>query len=166
MEETGAAQHYRDARIAPIYEGTNGIQAMDLAGRKLGLGQGEAVRQLIADMRRTAAAMQDGPQTPVAARLSKGVDAVETASAWMLERRGGLDNLAGATAYLQLMGDVVGGWMLARAAAAGGPDARTRAALAKLYADQVMTGAPGLADAVMAGAADLEALSAEALAPS
>ena len=153
IEETGAAQHYRDARIAPIYEGTNGIQAMDLAGRKLSIGDGLAVRELIADIRGTAG---------LGARLSAGVDALETATAWMVERKGSADSLASATAYLQLMGDVCGGWMLAKGALAA-PDSH-RPALARLYAERVLTAAPGLAAGIAAGAGDLEGLDAEALA--
>jgi hypothetical protein len=166
VEETGAAQHYRDARIAPIYEGSNGIQAMDLAGRKLSEGDGEAVRQLIADMSETSRALETGPLADVSARLDAGVKAVETATAWIAPRRGAPDALAGATAYLRLVGDVVGGWMLAKGAlaAAGGPEAHRRAALARTYADQVLTGAPGLAEAATAGAGALEQLSSAVLA--
>jgi alkylation response protein AidB-like acyl-CoA dehydrogenase len=166
VEETGAAQHYRDARIAPIYEGTNGIQAIDLAGRKLSEGEGEAVRQLLADMGRTLAALESSPLADVAARLSAAVEAVATATTWMRGRRGGTDALAGATTYLKLMGDVVGGWMLAKGAlaAASDPQGPLRAALARLYADQVLSGAAGLAQAVMAGAGALEQLSATVLA--
>jgi hypothetical protein len=166
VEETGAAQHYRDARIAPIYEGTNGIQAIDLAGRKLSQGDGEAVRQLLADLSHTVATLQAGPLADVAARLSSAIEAVETATSWMRAHRGGTDALAGATTYLKLMGDVVGGWMLAKGAlaAASGPEAPLRAALARLYADQVLSGASGLAQAVMSGAGPLEQLSATVLA--
>jgi alkylation response protein AidB-like acyl-CoA dehydrogenase len=166
VEETGAAQHYRDARIAPIYEGTNGIQAMDLAGRKLGLGGGEAVRQLVADMKATVTDLTAPEVQVVGARLAAAIDAVEHASAWMLEQKGTPNALAGATAYLKLLGDTVGGWMLAKGAlaAAKGPDAAARGALARLYADQVLTGAAGLAEGVMAGSGDLEALTAGVLA--
>ena len=166
VEETGAAQHYRDARIAPIYEGSNGIQAIDLAGRKLGEGEGEAVRQLVVDMRQTLAALEAGALAGVATRLSAGIEAVETATAWMRERRGAPDALAGATTYLKLMGDVVGGWMLAKGAlaAAHGSEADIRGALAQIYADQVVSGAPGLAQAVMAGSTALERLAATVLA--
>jgi alkylation response protein AidB-like acyl-CoA dehydrogenase len=166
VEETGAAQHYRDARIAPIYEGTNGIQAMDLAGRKLSDGEGEAVRELVADIARTSSALAQGPLADIGARLSSGIQAIETATAWMMPRRGAPDALAGASAYLKLMGDVVGGWMLAKGAlaAADGPEASLRAALAKIYADQVLSGAPGLAEAATAGAGALERLSAPVLA--
>jgi len=166
VEETGAAQHYRDARIAPIYEGTNGIQAMDLAGRKLSEGEGEAVRQLVADIRQTLTVLEASPLADIGARLSAGVAAIETATAWFVPRRGSPDALAGATAYLKLMGDVVGGWMLAKGAlaAADGPEAELRAALARTYADQVLSGAPGLAAAATAGAGALEQLSATVLA--
>ncbi|MEO6339256.1 MAG: acyl-CoA dehydrogenase, partial [Caulobacteraceae bacterium] len=117
IEETGVAQYYRDVRITPIYEGANGIQAMDLAGRKLGMENGEAIRQLIADIRATAADLAGGDLSSIAARLSAAVDVLEDATAWMSARRGQADALAGATAYLTLAGNVTGGWMLARQAA-------------------------------------------------
>ncbi|HTI66091.1 MAG TPA: acyl-CoA dehydrogenase [Caulobacteraceae bacterium] len=142
IEETGAAQHYRDARIAPIYEGTNAIQALDLAGRKLGMGDGQAVRELLAEIRATPG---------LSPRLEAGVAACEAATAWMLERRGSPEALAGAVAYLKLMGDVVGGWMLAKGAAAD----PARAGLERLYAEHVLAGAPALVAAVQAGVGDL-----------
>jgi hypothetical protein len=112
------------------------------------------------------ATLQAGPLADVAARLSSAIEAVETATSWMRAHRGGTDALAGATTYLKLMGDVVGGWMLAKGAlaAASGPEAPLRAALARLYADQVLSGASGLAQAVMSGAGPLEQLSATVLA--
>jgi hypothetical protein len=110
--------------------------------------------------------LRDSPLADLGDRLSAGVAAVESATAWMLPRRGTPDALAGATAYLKLVGDVVGGWMLAKGAlaAASGPEADLRAALARTYADQVLSGAPGLAQATMAGAGALEHLSASVLA--
>jgi hypothetical protein len=169
VEETGAAQHYRDARIAPIYEGTNGIQAMDLVGRKLGMRHGEAVRLLIAEMRETAEGLAEAPFAGIGARLVCGIDAVETATAWLLERRGSADALAGAMPYLNLMGDVVGGWMLAKGAlAASRMDdealAGGKLALARLYSEHVLAGATGKVAGVTAGAADLELMTAYALA--
>lgn len=165
IEETGAAQHYRDARIAPIYEGTNGIQAIDLMGRKLGLQNGAAVRALIADIRATAAELAAHPDEWLHApgeRLSVGTDAIETATDWLIERKGHAqpDALAGASPYLTLVGDVVGGWFLARGALAAlcGPDwgfARTRISLLRVYADQVLARAPGCSAATTAGAVDL-----------
>ncbi|HEY3697571.1 acyl-CoA dehydrogenase [Phenylobacterium sp.] len=168
IEETGAAQLLRDARIAPIYEGTNGIQAVDLAGRKLDLTRGEAVRSLAAEMLATAEALTENPELqPVGARLAEGVAALEHATAWLLDHRGP-DSLAGATPYLKLAGDVIGGWMLGREAllAAGSPEPwlAAKAPLARLYASQVLAQAPGVAAGVMAGGADLEGVSAEALA--
>ena len=172
VEETGAAQHYRDARILPIYEGTNGIQAMDLAGRKLGLNGGEAVRALLADMRDTATTLTDARLQGVKARLEAGAVAAERAGGWLASKKGSADALAGATAYLQLMGEVTGGWMLAKGATAAAarlaagetePFYTGKIALARIYAEQVLSGAPALAEAIMGGAADLESLTAEAL---
>ena len=173
IEETGAAQHYRDARIAPIYEGTNGIQAMDLAGRKLGLENGEGVRTLIADMRAGAAGLIDHVDerlTQIGQRLDTAIDAAEAATVWIAERRGQVDALAGATTYLKLMGDVAGGWLLGRGAiaAADGKVGDTayedaRIALAVHYAETVLAQAPGQTPAVTAGAAGLLALDAAAL---
>ena len=122
VEETGVAQHYRDARIAPIYEGTNGIQAMDLVGRKLSQDGGAAARLLIEEMKTVLtplAAHYDGK--PVE-RMANALSAVEDATLWLLDRKaaedGTADVLAAADAYLKLMGDVIGGWFLARGALA------------------------------------------------
>jgi alkylation response protein AidB-like acyl-CoA dehydrogenase len=150
VEETGAAQHYRDCRILPIYEGTNGIQAIDLIGRKLTLGDGAALASLIADMRETARALKG---EAVGDRLGAAVDAMAAAGAWLAERRGTPDALAGATAFLKVCGETVGGWMLARQAQL---DARM-APLAALYAGQVLSGVPGQVAAVTQGAGPLEA---------
>jgi len=143
IEETGAAQHYRDARILPIYEGTNGIQAIDLVGRKLTLGGGEALSSLLAEIRETAA------NEP---RLAEGADALEAAADWLAARRNTPDALAGATAFLKLAGDVVGGWMLARMAAADADYAKVW----RFYAEQVLATAPGQVAGVTQGAAVLE----------
>ncbi len=160
IEETGAAQHYRDARILPIYEGTNGIQAADLAGRKLGLENGLALGELAADIRATIPAL-NGDLWSVGHRLEDGVTAMERAGAWLADKRGTADAAAGATVFLQLCGEVCGGWMLTKGALAtrGMADRRgTRPALARLFAEQVLAGAPALADAAMQGAGELEAL--------
>jgi len=149
IEETGAAQHYRDARIAPIYEGTNAIQALDLAGRKLGMADGAGMKALCAEI---AGGLQ-GFDPALHEALRSGVAALETATAWMIERRGTADGMAGAWPYLMLAGDVVGGWMLARAAAAD-PE---RLGLARLYADYVLAAAPARLAAVQSGAGLLEA---------
>ncbi len=169
IEETGAAQHYRDARIAPIYEGTNAIQALDLVGRKVRLNQGAAMRALCAEMAVSAASLDDSPGlAPVGRRLAAGVAALERATDALLA--GDNANAATvATPYLKLAGDVVGGWILARQAlaAAGSDDPWmvSKGALARLYASQVLTQASGLADAIAEGGVDdLEATSAMALA--
>jgi len=178
IEETGAAQHYRDARILPIYEGTNGIQAIDLMGRKLALGKGQAVRELVADIFPTAAALKSADDAwlhTIGARLEAGLAAVQSATGWLIERRGHAqpDALAGATPYLRLLGDVVGGWMLGKGAlvasahiAAGeGPTDywRTKIGLARVFSEQVLAQAPGLTQAVTQGAVDLFRASPESL---
>ncbi len=89
IEETGAAQFYRDARIAPIYEGTNGIQAMDLAGRKLGMENGKGARDLLIEMRSTALA-----DKAIAGPLRAAIAACERATDWMIANRGSADSLA------------------------------------------------------------------------
>jgi hypothetical protein len=146
IEETGAAQFYRDARITPIYEGTNGIQALDLAGRKLGLENGKGVRDLLIEMRSTPIA-----DKKIAGSLHDAIAAGERATDWMLANRGTPDSLSAATTYLKLMGDIVGGWMLAK-----GAEDEHRAGLARFYASQVLTLATGLADTVETGSAGLE----------
>jgi alkylation response protein AidB-like acyl-CoA dehydrogenase len=126
IEETGVAQHYRDARIPPIYEGTNGIQAMDLVGRKLPMRGGAVVKDLLARMRAGA--------SPA---LTDAVDAVEEAGDWLLERlaAGAInDAMAGSVPYLRMWGITVGGWLLARAAAAAaGPEGADRRAVLELF---------------------------------
>ncbi|THD82008.1 MAG: acyl-CoA dehydrogenase [Phenylobacterium sp.] len=168
IEETGAAQHYRDARIAPIYEGTNGIQANDLVGRKAGLAGGAVMRELCAEMLLTAQTLTESPDLAVLGhRLALGASALEHATDWVLAH-GGPDALSAATPYLKLAGDVIGGWMLGRQAlAAGGsedPWLKGKAALARLYGGQVLAAAPGLAEGLMDGAGDLESTAAGALA--
>jgi hypothetical protein len=169
IEETGAAQHYRDARIAPIYEGTNGIQAIDLVGRKLRAGDGAVMRGLCAEMMLTAEILtEDSDLAPIGRRLAAGVAALERATDWVLAN-GGAPSLAAATPYLKLCGDVLGGWMLGRQAlaAAGSDDPwlQGKVALARVYAGQVLAQAPGIADSVMEGDTDLEAVTAAMLAP-
>ena len=170
IEETGAAQHYRDARILPIYEGTNGIQAIDLMGRKLAIGKGKAVRDLVAEIFPTASALKSADDAwlhTIGARLEAGLAAIQSATGWMLERRGHAqpDALAGATPYLKLLGDVVGGWMLAKGALAASRNLadgvgdkdywRTRIGLARVYSEQILAQAPALSQAVSQGSIDL-----------
>jgi len=120
IEETGAAQYYRDARITPIYEGTNGIQAMDLVGRKLSMDGGESARRLIAEMKTTLAQLSSLYSGKPVERFANAIESVEDATLWLLDAKTdkarAADVLAGADAYLKLLGDVVGGWMLAKGA--------------------------------------------------
>ena len=168
IEETGAAQHYRDARIAPIYEGTNGIQAIDLIGRKLRGNGGVTMRALCADMAATADTLNAAPGlAAVGRRLAAGIAALERATDALIAA----DNAAAlsvATPYLRLAGEVIGGWILGRQAlaAAGSEDPWliAKGALARLYASQVLAQAPGLADGICEGSDDLEATPASALA--
>jgi len=168
IEETGAAQHYRDARIAPIYEGTNGIQAADLVGRKVRMNDGQAMRALCAEIALTADALTaEAELAPVGRRLAAGVAALERATDWLLST----DNpsaLAASVPYLKLAGDVLGGWILGRQAlaAAGSeePWLKTKGTLARLYAAQVLSLAPGLADGIAEDWSELERTAPEALA--
>jgi alkylation response protein AidB-like acyl-CoA dehydrogenase len=167
IEETGAAQHYRDARIAPIYEGTNGVQAIDLSGRKLNLTQGAAMRDLCGEMLLTAEGLTESPElAPVGRRLAAGVAALERATEAQLANAGP-KALISATPYLKLAGDVIGGWILARQAlAAAGSDApwlRAKAPLARLYASQVLALAPGLAEGVAEPLEEMAEIAPEAL---
>ena len=167
IEETGAAQHYRDARIAAIYEGANGVQAIDLTGRKLNMTKGATMRELCAEMLLTAEGLTENPElAPVGRRLAAGVAALERATDVQLANAGP-KALISATPYLKLAGEVIGGWMLARQAlAAAGSDApwlRARALLAKLYASQVLAQAPGLAEGVAEPLEEMAEIPAEAL---
>lgn len=153
IEETGAAQHYRDARILPIYEGTNGIQANDLVARKLGRDGGAAARELLALLRKDAAWLG-------APGLADAVEAAEAATAHLVATlaENPAAALAGAVPYLHLLGTTLGGWLLARGAAAaeaGGADPRFAAAkrlTARFFAEQYLPAAAALVSAVRNGA--------------
>ncbi|MCC5869947.1 MAG: acyl-CoA dehydrogenase, partial [Gammaproteobacteria bacterium] len=122
VEETGVAQFLRDARITTIYEGTTGIQANDLAGRKVLRDGGRAMADLVSDMRATVPSLKEAGShhAVMAARLDEGIDALEQATAWLLEH-GNRDPHAMGSAGVNLMmltGTVVGGWLLAPGAPA------------------------------------------------
>lgn len=160
MDETLAAQLYRDARIAPIYEGTNGIQAIDLVGRKVARDGGAAMGAMIAEVRETVreARTSNDPQlVQIADRLDAAASALEAATAWVVETMADDRDrvLAGATAYLALAGDVIGGHFLARGAVAGrGEDGKLRAsltALAGFYAETALAEAPGRVSGITDG---------------
>ncbi|KCZ51359.1 acyl-CoA dehydrogenase [Hyphomonas beringensis] len=161
MNETLAAQLYRDARIAPIYEGTNGIQAIDLVGRKLSGTNGESMRVMLGEVEATAAsarATNDPQLVQIADRLREGAEALRQATDWMLEAMKERDQdkaLAGATAYLSLAGDVIGGHFLTQAAvSARGEEGGFRArqlALAGFFAETVLATAPGRVSGITQG---------------
>ncbi|MBI3434687.1 MAG: acyl-CoA dehydrogenase [Proteobacteria bacterium] len=161
IEETGAAQHYRDARIAQIYEGTNGIQAIDLVTRKLPLAGGMVVRDHIAGLRRTVAAVREANEPgfgATATRLGEALDGLERATGFLLATlEKSMDTaLAGATSYLRLYAEAAGGCMLADDALAAlrsdGANSSARVALARFFATNLATAAPGLATSVIEGA--------------
>ena len=157
IEETGAAQHYRDARIAAIYEGTNGIQAIDLVSRKVPLGGGNTVRLVLGEMRDTVKAVQ-ASNAPAfgetATRLGEAIDSLERATQWLLAQKTSDTTLAGATPYLRLFGNAAGGCMLAEQALAGlrAGDGAARTALARFFAENVAVQASGLERNVTEGA--------------
>ncbi|HKG85553.1 MAG TPA: acyl-CoA dehydrogenase [Beijerinckiaceae bacterium] len=171
VEETGAAQHLRDARINPIYEGTNGIQAIDLVLRKLPLSKGDAVRRQIAAMRATLQRLVKDA-TPAfgstGARLREAVESLDRATSFMLKAASGNQPeaaLAGATPYLRLFALAQGGAGLAEAALAASAAAATgdsdpahpaRIALCRFFAENVATAARGLEESVIFGAAFVE----------
>ena len=162
VEETGIAQHYRDARIITIYEGTTGIQANDLVGRKLLRENGATLRELIAEMRGVVAELNaaDGMQA-LAVRLAEDIAALESALDWILangrDRLAGV--LAGAVPFLHLLGLVCGSWQLARVALAAtaqnGKDTysadylRGLIELARFHAHALAVQAPALAAAIV-----------------
>jgi alkylation response protein AidB-like acyl-CoA dehydrogenase len=163
IEETGAAQLFRDARIAQIYEGTNGIQAIDLVTRKLPLAGGAAVGAYLDELRATVAAVKatnDPGFGATGARLGEAVDHLARTTAWLRARLGSEPEaaLAGATPYLRLFGLAAGGCMLADEALAalrlaGDADAPARIAVARFFAENLTTAAGGLAATVTEGAA-------------
>ena len=167
IEETGAAQHYRDARIAAIYEGTNGIQAIDLVNRKLTLNDGATVEDYIHDLCKIVQrlrAANDPAFGASAARLSEALDALEAATHWLIAqlRNNPRAALAGATPYLRLFGIAAGGCLLANEALAsirinGNGDAATatRIGLARFFAEQIAVQGQGLELAIVKGASSV-----------
>jgi acyl-CoA dehydrogenase len=158
IEETGAAQHYRDARIATIYEGTNGIQAIDLVTRKLPLDGGGTVAAYLDELRATVAAVKVS-NVPAfgetAARLGEAVDSLARATQWLLAQKSSDAALAGATPYLRLFGTAAGGCMLAEQALAAlrdSGDGAARSALARFFAENIAVQAAGLERGVTDGA--------------
>ena len=169
IEETGSAQHYRDARIAPIYEGTNGIQSADLVGRKLSMRGGAAVRDHLDEVRATADALNGtAGLKSVRQHLEAAVAATGEASEWLLAAEP-FDRLAGADAYLRMLAATTGGAALAdgalAAARAEDPEsAADRAIMARFFAANRLSAVPGLLAAVTEPADDLVAAAPRILA--
>jgi hypothetical protein len=166
IEETGAAQYYRDARIAPIYEGTNGIQALDLVGRKLPLSGGEALAGYFAEIETAENELAAGDEVlrAVGAQLSAARQALVEATNWFTGGGGEdpRDPGVGATNYLRMFGLVSGGWVMARSALAAarrlgeGDDEpeflEAKIATARFYAEQLLPQVAALVGPVTGGA--------------
>ena len=173
VEETGAAQHYRDIRIGPIYEGTNGIQAADLVGRKLTMRGGDVIFEQLAAYEATASELANIDELKAfGQRLNEACATARQATQWLLDNGSHDVNaaLAGSAPYLRLLGTVVcGGLMASSALVANGrsDDAdfyRAKFVSAKFFGEQILPTANGLLGAVTAGPVDLFALTAEQLA--
>ncbi|MBV2142510.1 acyl-CoA dehydrogenase [Falsochrobactrum sp. TDYN1] len=161
IEETGAAQLLRDARITPIYEGTNGIQAIDLVMRKLPLGNGEHIKGFLAELHQDAdkASASNRPELgETGSRLAKAIADACEASDWLQKTVADgrtEDALSGATPYQRLLSLVSGGAYLARAALAG--EDAGRSALCRFYAENMLAEVTALKDTVVTGASSLAA---------
>ncbi|RXH32415.1 MULTISPECIES: acyl-CoA dehydrogenase [Bradyrhizobium] len=169
IEETGAAQHYRDARITAIYEGTNGIQAIDLVTRKLAANGGASVWALLDELSATVKqveASNDPAFGTTGAKLREALEALTRSSKWLLERVTSAPNeaLAGATPYLQQFGATLGGCLLAAEALAAKADGNTDAAryvsLARFFAENITVQAGALERTVTESAESVAAADA------
>src|SRR3954449_8239776 len=160
IEETGAAQHYRDARITQIYEGTNGIQSIDLVTRKLPANGGASVWALLEELTgivRQVEASNDPAFGTTGAKLRDALGSLDRTSRWVLQRLASAPNdaLAGATPYLRLFGSTLGGCMLANEALAarndgeGAGDSLRHVTLARFFAENISVHAPSLERTVM-----------------
>ncbi len=174
VEETGAAQNLRDARITTIYEGTTGIQANDLVGRKIAREGGATAKAFLGELRRfdgELGASRNGDIQALRAALAAGAAAVAECVDYIVANaaKDPRAAFAGAVPFLKLMGITCGGWQMARAALAAErglgsgdrPFLEAKIATARFFADHVLSQAGGLRDAVVKGAAGVMALSEE-----
>ncbi len=173
IEETGAAQHYRDARITSIYEGTNGIQAQDLVGRKVIKDNGKAIGDLIGEIRQTITGLSDADvnQTVIKHALDDGTGKLEQATGWLLDNYQGDYNAPGSVAinFLMLMGYVCGGWQMARAALVASARSttsdddfyRSKIITARFYAEHYLPRSSGHFSSIRAGSGTIMALDEE-----
>ncbi|MEK9670984.1 MAG: acyl-CoA dehydrogenase [Rhodospirillaceae bacterium] len=169
IEETGAAQYYRDIRVARIYEGTNGIQANDLVGRKVARDDGRAAQAVIADIRADIEKIHKiNELSGLSTSLSRAVEALDTAGQWIVETypADAPAVAAGAAHYLRLLGIVSGAWLLAsgaaKSAAKGGETAEDRVVLAKFYAEQYLPHAAALKEIILSGGGTVAGVSTAA----
>jgi alkylation response protein AidB-like acyl-CoA dehydrogenase len=163
IEETGAAQYLRDARITTIYEGTTGIQAMDLMGRKIAREGGATAKAWVEEVWKLESQLANHPS--IRENLKAGLNAVSDCIEFIVAEKNPQTVFAGAVPFLKLMGIVAGGWQMARAAivaekkmAADPQFYQAKIATAKFYAEQVLVQAPGLRDTVVKGGAGAMAL--------
>ncbi len=176
IEETGAAQHLRDARITTIYEGTTGIQASDLVGRKIAREAGATAKALVSELKRFDEALAKSPNADIRAirgTLAAGTAAVADCVEFIVANAGKDIKavFAGAVPFLKLMGIVAGGWQMARAALVcekklGQKEGdrsfcEAKIATARFYSDHVLVQAPGLRNTVINGGAGAMALTEE-----
>ena len=175
IEETGAAQYYRDARILTIYEGTTAIQANDLVGRKTARDAGKTAKGIVAQIRKTEEALakyKDGDLAAIRNQLAAGSKALDEVVDYMVANaKSDIRSVyAGSVPYLKLAGTVIAGWNMARAALAaqakitGGdtdPFYTAKIATARFYADHILTQAPALRGSIIGGAAGVLALTEE-----
>ena len=172
VEETGAAQYLRDARITTIYEGTTGIQAMDLVGRKIQREGGSTAKAWLASLKTLDAELgrsQNADIKALRAQLAQGAQSVADGVNFIVETKDPRTIFAGAVPFLKLVGIVAGGWQMARAAMAAEkklgsgdrPFLEAKIATARFYGDQVLVQAPALRDTVVKGAPGVMALSEE-----
>jgi hypothetical protein len=157
IEETGVAQHWRDSRITTIYEGTNGIQAMDLVGRKLPMKAGAVVMGLFDDIASLDARLaRHGSLESTRTALADALAATRSATQWIFEHASDqVAVLAGATPYLRMLSTLVGGQVMAESALAvldgDVVDTETReakVATARFFCEQILPGVHGLSGAV------------------
>ena len=161
IEETGAAQYLRDVRVTAIYEGTNGIQSMDLVGRKL-MDGGTAVRALLDEISETVTGLQKS-YPDLSTVLLEALEKLRQTTEWMLSQKDMAHRFAGAVPYLRGFARVLGGYYhLCAAAHEKGDGARTK--LATFYIHSLLPEYSGLLAQAMQGADDLYALGLEELA--
>ncbi len=175
VEETGAAQHYRDIRIAGIYEGTNGIQAIDLVGRKLNMRNGDVVFELLTQIDETVTTLNERGLEEIGLPLKEANESLKTASTWLLESgaANGDAVLAGATPYLRMFGTTIGGWLMANSALSAQQllteatenteFLQAKIETARFFAQQLLPQATGLLASVTSGSDSMFAINSESL---